>query len=372
MPLRFNLKLLNKRVWQFTGIFLGTLSLIGLSGLLHLPSFAQTSSINRATITEIIGNQVLIKNRQAKIRDTAVTGEQIRTTQARTQLNFNTGAMGRLGENSSLTLGRQCFQVERGQILVTGAASGCTSTVRAGVRGTTYHISVDNEGESHFRVLEGSIELFNLQQPGAKPIRLNQGQGIIINRAGRFGKVRQMQRESYEEILRSNLVEGFETQIPSLPKMRQAFQELFPGVPFPREVMYRLGWDTRIKLERIESRTQNKDAIRINVDILNKPSTRYANAIYQLYARQGQEWVQIYNNRGARLILNQSGAVSLKPEVIPVQNLWLQRLGDDVKLSDLELRAVVLVRYDMPGGDRDLRFQSTETQYYRDLPRLKA
>ncbi|MBD2323309.1 MULTISPECIES: FecR domain-containing protein [Desertifilum] len=341
----------------------------GFVMLLGLPLLAQSTSVTQATITQIVGNQVFIRAQPARIRDIARTGEQVRTTQARTQLTFNTGALGRLGPNSALTVGQQCFQIQQGEILVSGAANGCSSTVRAGVRGTTYYMDINEQGDTHVRVLEGEVEVSPMTQRRTQPVRLAQGQGIIVQRDGRFSPVRQMPQTSYDEILTGPLVEGFDADLPNLARLRQAYETLFPGAVFPlapRE--NRQGWDTRLQMARMADFGQEATGIRLQLEVFDKPLTRYANAVYQLYARQDRQWVQVYSNRGARLIPNASGGVTLPPEDVAFSQMWLGRLGREVRLSDLELQGVVLLRYDLPNGDRDLKLELATTQFYSELP----
>jgi hypothetical protein len=121
------------------------------------PVAAQSSPINRATITEVLDSpQVFIQSKQAKVKDSANKGQRVRTAEARAQLQFNTGAVGRLAHNSVLTVG-QCARLRQGTLLVNGAMNGCTSSVIAGVRGTTYLLEVDEAGESRIKVLEGKV-----------------------------------------------------------------------------------------------------------------------------------------------------------------------------------------------------------------------
>lgn len=353
------------RFRRFKLFSIAAFCLILLSGT---PLFAQSTNITQATISEIVGSQVLIRTQQARIRDIARTGEQVRTTQARTQLTFNTGAVGRLGPNSALTVGQQCFQMQRGEILVSGAVNGCTSTVRAGVRGTTYYMDINQEGDTHVRVLEGEVELTNVNERQVKPVRLIQGQGIVIERNGQFQPVRQMPRQTYDEILTGPLVEGFGSQLPTLEQLERAYESVFPGADFPiRTRGNQQGWNMRLQMARLTDSTVENSGIRLQLEVLDKPITSYANAVYQLYARKGQEWVQV-SNQGARLLPNGAGAVTLPSEDIPMSRLWLGRLGENVRLSDLELQGVVLLRYDLPGQERDLRLQVENTEFYSRLP----
>ena len=112
------------------------------------PTIAHSATIKQATLAEILdSNQVYIQNKQARLRDRATQGQRIRTGKARAQLNFNNGAVARLAYNSVLTVG-QCARLQRGTLLVNGSVSGCTPSVVAGVRGTTYLLAVDEAGDT--------------------------------------------------------------------------------------------------------------------------------------------------------------------------------------------------------------------------------
>lgn len=226
----------NRVRWRWQIFML--LAIAALAAFILIPRFitqAQTPPVTRATVVDIVGQQLLIQNRQARPSDTARLGEQVRTTQARSQLNFNSGAIGRLGEKTVLTIGLRCFQIQRGQILVKGAVNGCTNTVRAGVRGTSYWIEVNEQGRSEVGVLEGEVQLTPLKQTNQKPVTLIQGQGIIIAPNGRFGSVTQWPFKRFDGILKGELFEGFNTEFPGLLDVKEALEQEFPGQQFSNE-----------------------------------------------------------------------------------------------------------------------------------------
>ncbi len=115
------------------------------------------------------------------------------------------------------------------------------------------------------------------------------------------------------------------------------------------------GWNAALKVARLT--TSQKLVVQLN--ILEKPVTRYANAIYQIYARQNGRWVSVYTNQGARLIQNQAGRVVLAPEVISIKELEKQ-LGRRLEANQ-ELRTVVTLRYDLTGRqEQRISFESIE------------
>ena len=115
---------------------------------------AQRNPINQARITDILnGNQVYIQNRRAAVNAIATQGQQVRTERSRAELRFNTGAVGRLAQNTALTVGQDCIQVRRGQLLINGRGRGCTNQMVLGVRGTTYILDVTETGHATVTLL---------------------------------------------------------------------------------------------------------------------------------------------------------------------------------------------------------------------------
>lgn len=141
--------------------------------------------------------------------------------------------------------------------------------------------------------------------------------------------------------------------------------ELHQAIAAPVLISKRIkekGWDTAIKLARLIDTDQKVKAFVLQLDVLDKPQTSYANAVYQLYARKEGRWVSVYTSQGARLIASSKGRVTLEPEVISLDVLR-KELGSNVDLSKVELQAVVQLRYDVQGGQRDqiVRFEETST-----------
>jgi hypothetical protein len=271
-------------------VFLFTLGLVLLLGQ---PTIAE--SINRATITQVLdSSQVFIQNKQAQVNDAASKGQRVRTGKARAQIVFNTGAVGRLAHNSVLTIG-QCAKLKQGTILINGAMNGCSSSMIAGVRGTTYLLTVDEAGTTDVKVLEGEVTvrkappslqtddgeegspatgtkqltpsgvpanslpdptirrdpfLLNPGEPrpdkqppvltveqepqkkSEEEIVLKSGESVNVSQTGSLGSIRKLSQEDYIALLTGELFNGF-PEIPGIAKVRQTFQRLFPGVPFP-------------------------------------------------------------------------------------------------------------------------------------------
>jgi hypothetical protein len=259
------------RLTRFTIAFAFGITAAFSFALLPQPLVAQTT-INQAQITEILdGSQVYIQENQAQINDIARRGQRVRTGNARAQLSFNTGAVARLSTNSVLIVG-QCARLQSGTLLVNGAVNGCTASVVAGVRGTTYVMQVDEQGREQFKVLEGEITLSrrdpadsadasvktNAQQftqaqrladlepivhfnastrPDASfepTVVLTAGQKITTQRGARFSSVEPLTVADFIELLNGQLFSGFTEQLPGINEIRRAFEQLFPSIPFPR------------------------------------------------------------------------------------------------------------------------------------------
>jgi len=259
---------------------------------LPIPGNAQ-STVNQGRIAEIIdGSQVYIQNNQARVNDVANRGQQIRTGTARAQVSFNTGAIARLSSNSVLTVG-QCAQLQRGTLLVNGAVNGCTSSVTAGVHGTTYVMSIDEEGQEAVKVLEGEVTVsrhastnssntntnptvpaetspstpstpsspetpstpsrprggllnrlsqLNQLTKENQPTQQTQTEDTVVLQAGQqvftrpgqpLGRPSFLTVDDFVKLLTGQLFDGFVSELPGLSRIQETFQQLFPGIPFP-------------------------------------------------------------------------------------------------------------------------------------------
>jgi FecR protein len=292
--------------------FLGTMACVFAPDVaLERPAIAQ--KVNRATIAQILdGSDVSIQNRPAKVNDSASKGQRIRTGAARAELKFDTGAVGRMGHNSTLTVG-QCARLKRGTILINGAMNGCSGSAVAGVRGTTYLMEVDAAGQTRVSVLEGNVTVapaapgeaedaddaafafdqdnfeqgkqlkrpWRVRLPRSLPatlwpsvprsrcarctpaprspgspgspvspslpvspgtgrtggpegtVQVATGETVVVTTAGKVGTVAKLSETEYRRILTGALFDGYTLQIPGIAKVRGAYQQLFPGFPFP-------------------------------------------------------------------------------------------------------------------------------------------
>ncbi|MEB3210164.1 MAG: hypothetical protein VKL39_02360 [Leptolyngbyaceae bacterium] len=125
-------------------------------------------------------------------------------------------------------------------------------------------------------------------------------------------------------------------------------------------------WKVVTQVVRLQDDAGDIEQLAILTDILSKPQTRYANAVYQLFAYHNDRWIQVYNTTGARLISADEVEQSLPPEVIDVATIrdaLRAELGQQVDVQALDFRAVVQFRYDTQEvRDQTLQF-SHLTQY---------
>ena len=59
----------------------------------------------------------------------------------------------------------QCAHLKKGVLLVNGSVKGCSRSVVAGVRGTTYIMEVDENEDTTLKVLEGEITVSKVENP---------------------------------------------------------------------------------------------------------------------------------------------------------------------------------------------------------------
>ena len=262
---------------QVSLILVGSLLVLCIQGLLSYPIYAQ--SITQATITEILdGNQVFIQGRQAQINSIARQQQQVRTGASRASLLFNTGAIARLANNSSLMVG-QCARLQQGSVLVNGALNGCTGSTVAGVRGTIYTLTVNQAGGGILKVFEGSVELTRTIEESTDtsglpktlsedamfplkkgittttlwhhdviaqvspesdfieitrdPVVVEEGQSITYGPQSEFGFIQQLTPADFESLIEGPFVADFSEDLPGFSELKVSFERLFPDIPFP-------------------------------------------------------------------------------------------------------------------------------------------
>ncbi|KZR77142.1 hypothetical protein [Prochlorococcus marinus] len=162
--------------------------LIVLQGFIS-PAFA--SSLKQATIQRIVdGNEVYIDKNQARVKQSAKEGQQISTGSSRTELLFDRRALGYLGKNSLINLGEDCFSLSNGSVLINGTQRSCIGSKVLGIRGTTYVLSINEEGNYDLAVLTGEAQISGkseaalLNEPDADILTLHPRLNPVIGIGG--------------------------------------------------------------------------------------------------------------------------------------------------------------------------------------------
>lgn len=124
-------------------------------------------------------------------------------------------------------------------------------------------------------------------------------------------------------------------------------------------------WDADLHMARLLDEDGNATALVLQLDVDDKPSTTYANAVYQIFAKLNGRWTQIYTNTGARLIGGTSTGALLPPEIIELavieEGLEREEVSQ-ISWNSLDLKAVVHVRYDTRNRrDRQVTWEQAET-----------
>lgn len=80
---------------------------------------------------------------------------------------------------------------------------------------------------------EDKKPILETRQPRQEVI-LKAGEKVELDVAGGvLGAIQAMTQSDFEQVLRGNLFQGFQNQIPGFDKVRNTFQNLFPGADFP-------------------------------------------------------------------------------------------------------------------------------------------
>lgn len=210
---------------------------VGLVSAIALYPLTASALVNQATVQEILdGDQVFIEEVQAEVDAVAKIQQSVSTKDARAGLLFNNGSVGRLGPNSSLTIG-QCIEVKQGILLASGPANGCTATFDIGIQGTIYVMEVNAQGEAQVKVLEGELTINPKASDSStanEPIAVKAGEKIQISPEGVLGTVAELLQSDVESILNGVLFQGFNLELPGTAELQAVLESLYPDLELPR------------------------------------------------------------------------------------------------------------------------------------------
>ena len=131
------------------------------------------------------------------------------------------------------------------------------------------------------------------------------------------------------------------------------------------------GWSTQLRWSRVVD--AQEPGLVFQLDVLRKPTTQYANVVYQFYVRQSRQgsWEHLYTNYGARLVPNSAAPYTLPLELLRLEQ-FEEKLGSAFRWNEAQIRAVVQLRYDLSKapGQRDLRLRFQHEGNYRDISTL--
>jgi len=130
-------------------------------------------------------------------------------------------------------------------------------------------------------------------------------------------------------------------------------------------------WSTQLRWSRVVD--AEEPGLVFQLEVLQKPTTQYANVVYQFYVRQSPQnrWEHLYTNYGARLIPNGTAPYTLPLELLRFEQ-FEEKLGSSFQWSNADIRAVVQIRYDLSKapGQRDLRLRFQHEGDYQDISTL--
>uniref|UniRef100_A0A832M635 FecR protein domain-containing protein n=1 Tax=Oscillatoriales cyanobacterium SpSt-402 TaxID=2282168 RepID=A0A832M635_9CYAN len=170
--------------------------------------------LQRVKIAEVVSktdaNGVFVDSKPVKAGTEVATGQQILTLEnARVGLQQAEMVLVRLGNQSSVTLERDCLQLGEGQIVVSDT-QGCMGA--AIVRGQDAVYVLERLGTlGEVKVLSGRVEVSVPSNPAVQSISLAANQKVILSLTGdEIGPVRLMLPAEVDSILQGELFQGFQ------------------------------------------------------------------------------------------------------------------------------------------------------------------
>ena len=202
------------------------------SGAMFCSPLSSLAQINQAEVNEILDSEeVFIEANPAKVEDKADFGQAVITQEARAGLEFNNGAVGRLGSHSSVTVG-QCVEVKNGQLLVSGPVDGCIAGFLVNVQGTLYLLEMDEENNGNIKVLEGTVSVVPQGALDAvEPVILSAGQKLPVV-GNLLGQIQDITPEEFAQIVAGELFQGFTIPVTVEGALRSVCLQLFGDLGF--------------------------------------------------------------------------------------------------------------------------------------------
>ena len=216
-------------------VFCTGISLLVATGALPLQAGQEPQT---AVVQDILdGKELFIDQQQARLKQVAHAPQLISTGNSRGQLNFDSGAVGRINRQSQLRLGSSCFLLDRGQVLVSGKQAGCTRSARLSVRGTNYLLDVTDTGDTEISVLEGEVEVQPSREgtpiEGKEATTLQSGQRLKLSPEGVILAILSLSSGDYTAILTGPLFKGFNLPLPAQEALDSYLRTYLPSVPIP-------------------------------------------------------------------------------------------------------------------------------------------
>ncbi|MBF2027744.1 MAG: hypothetical protein IGS48_13425 [Oscillatoriales cyanobacterium C42_A2020_001] len=170
--------------------------------------------LQRLKIAEVVSqtgsSDIFVDSKPAQTGAEVTTGQQILTLEnSRVGLRHADGVLARLGNQSSVTLERDCIQLGEGQVVVS-ATQGCIGA--AIVRGQDAVYVLERLGTlGEVKVLSGRVEVSVPSNPAAQSIALTANQKVTLSLTGdEIGPIRLMLPAEVGSILQGELFQGFQ------------------------------------------------------------------------------------------------------------------------------------------------------------------
>ncbi|MEM9399745.1 MAG: FecR family protein [Verrucomicrobiota bacterium] len=210
--------------------------ILAIIGFLFLnPEFSFAKNLlNQATFSQVINDVSVVQStsrlsQRAQVNDNIVAPDLVQTgVKSRAELIASDKTVTRIGSNTILSFNRneRGIDLKQGSILFhtpSGRGGGIIKTAgaTAAVTGTTIGVSATSNGGFKLMVLEGSAKA---SLPGGVKRTLRAGQLTFILPGQNFIP-QPMNFDLQRNVDNAGLVDGFEQELPSLPKINKAIKK---------------------------------------------------------------------------------------------------------------------------------------------------